>query len=77
MGFVTESSMRPDYRVLFSENINADLTIVAYLTKRGILVEVVESEIDSQSVNETVIFQQLIDMSGYTYESLMENIIIK
>ena len=77
MGFVTESSMRTDYRVLFSENINADLTIVAYLTKRGILVEVVESEIDSQNVNETVIFQQLIDMSGYTYESLMENIIIK
>ena len=77
MGFVTESSMRTDYRVLFSENINADLTIVAYLTKRGILVEVVESEIDSQSVNETVIFQQLIDMSGYTYESLIENIIIK
>ena len=77
MGFVTESSMRTDYRVLFSENINSDLTIIAYLTKRGILVEVVESEIDSQSVNEIVVFQQLIDMSGYTYESLMENIIIK
>ena len=62
MGFVTKSSMMSDYTLLFSDTINEyDLNLVIYSTPNGILIEIVKSEIDSQSVNEYVIVSKLIE----------------
>ena len=73
MGFVTESQMRTDYTLLFYETlkenrktggleVSDDKHIVAYITPKGILIEVVKEEMDSQSVNEWVIFDKLIEI---------------
>ena len=73
MGFVTESSMRTDYLTLFYETLKENKKvgglevsdnkhIVAYLTPKGILIEVVQEEMDSQSVDEWVIFDKLIEI---------------
>ena len=73
MGFVTESQMRTDYKQLFYETlkenrktggleISNDKHIVAYITPKGILIEVVKEEMDSQSVDEWVIFDKLIEI---------------
>ena len=62
MGFVTESSMRTDYKMLFHETLKESMSIVAYITPKGILIEVVKEEMDSQSVDEGVIFDKLIEI---------------
>ena len=62
MGFVTKSSTMTDYKQLFwmaREELN-DLSIVGYFTPKGILIEIVKDEMDSQSVNQYVISSKLI-----------------
>ena len=62
MGFVTKSSMMTDYKQLFwmaREELN-DLSIVGYFTPKGILIEIVKDEMDSQSVSQYVISSKLI-----------------
>ena len=73
MGFVTESSMRTDYTTLFylplkeykmvgGVNMCDDKHIIGYLTPNGILIEIVGEEMDSQSVDEFVIFSHEIEI---------------
>ena len=62
MGFVTESQMRTDYTLIFHETISDSEHMVAYLTPKGILIEIVKEEMDSQSVDEWVIFDKLIEI---------------
>ena len=74
MGFATKSSMMSNYTLLFSETIKEnkklmglkvpnDLSIETYLTPKGILIEVVRSDMDSHSVDLEVIFSKLIKIN--------------
>ena len=73
MGFATKSSMMSNYTFLFSDTIEEnrksmglkvpnDLMVEAYKTPRGILIEVVRTGMDSQSVDLDVIFSKLIEI---------------
>jgi hypothetical protein len=62
MGFVTESQMRTDYKYLFHKDVqNTQYKLVGWLTPEGILIELIEETMDSQSINEEVIASKLID----------------
>ena len=71
MGFATKSSMMSNYTHLFSDTIMENkkyyglkvpngLVVEAYLTPKGILIEVVRTGMDSHSVDQEVIFSKLI-----------------
>ena len=62
MGFITESQTRTDYINLYSEMVkNTKYSIQVWLTPQGLLIEVVEQTMDSQSVNEEVIKSFIIN----------------
>ena len=61
MGFVTESQMRTDYEHLFTKDIgNTQYKLQGWMTPEGILIEVIEETVESQSVNQDVITSKLI-----------------
>ncbi len=61
MGFVTESQMRTDYTHMFTKEVGeTEYNIVLWKTPEGILLEIVHETMDSQSVNEEVVFRKII-----------------
>ena len=59
MGFVTKSSMMVDYVELLTMSLDF-LDLIVYYTPDGILLEVVEEEMDSHSINQEVKGSQII-----------------